>query len=55
MPSSTSPRNPVFAGYMPAKGVYDELFETSGEVRPHANRFVNTLNTLGRRELAHRW
>lgn len=55
MPSSISPRNPVFAGYLPAQGFYDELFEADGGVRHHAGPFVDTLNKLGRIELSHRW
>ena len=50
----------LFEGYTPESGIYDEYFASTGELRPHARRFVDELSELPldelirRREQAHR-
>jgi uncharacterized circularly permuted ATP-grasp superfamily protein/uncharacterized alpha-E superfamily protein len=43
------------ADYRQAPGVYDEMCAESGALRPHWDRYISTLSTLGGKELAHRW
>lgn len=50
----------LFDEYRPEPGVYDEYFSAPGQLRPHAQKFVDELNDftqdelLRRREQAHR-
>ena len=43
-------------GYRPRSGaVHDELMTQGGQLRPHYDTFVRSLEALGRHELASRW
>ncbi|MBI1314034.1 hypothetical protein GC176_22290 [bacterium] len=42
---------PLFAGYQPVDGVFDELFAPLREPHAHCRPLVNELNRLGREEL----
>lgn len=59
-PSGTLTGASLFDGYAPEPGTYDEYFANTGELRPHAQRFVDELRLLPldelnrRREQAHR-
>jgi uncharacterized circularly permuted ATP-grasp superfamily protein len=43
------------AEYRQAPGIYDEMCEESGILRPHWDRYIASLTSLGSRELALRW
>ncbi|MGA3222447.1 MAG: circularly permuted type 2 ATP-grasp protein [Acidobacteriaceae bacterium] len=43
------------ADYRQAPGVYDEMCVEPGILRPHWDRYVASLSSLGSKELAHRW
>src|ERR1700691_350937 len=43
------------AGYSQTEGVYDEMSSAPGVLRPHWDVFINSLSSLGGKELAHRW
>ena len=43
------------ADYRQAPGVYDEMCVEPGVFRPHWDRYIASLSSLGARELAHRW
>src|ERR1700733_11364355 len=43
------------ADYRQAPGVYDEMCMESGVLRPHWDRYIASLTSLGGKELAHRW
>src|ERR1700691_1477177 len=43
------------ADYRQAPGVYDEMCVESGVLRPHWDRYIASLSSLGGKELAHRW
>jgi uncharacterized circularly permuted ATP-grasp superfamily protein/uncharacterized alpha-E superfamily protein len=43
------------ADYRQAPGVYDEMCAESGILRPHWDRYIASLSSLGAKELAHRW
>ena len=43
------------AEYRQAPGVYDEMCEEPGILRPHWDRYIASLTSLGSKELAHRW
>jgi uncharacterized circularly permuted ATP-grasp superfamily protein/uncharacterized alpha-E superfamily protein len=45
----------LFTGYRPLQGVYDELIDGSGYMRPHWQEFFQLLGALGRGELDRRW
>jgi uncharacterized circularly permuted ATP-grasp superfamily protein/uncharacterized alpha-E superfamily protein len=45
----------LFTGYRPLPGVYDELIDGSGFMRPHWQEFFQLLGALGRGELDRRW
>jgi len=45
----------LFDGYQPVAGAYDEMMAPTGGLRPHCEKFVQALETLGRRDLAARW
>jgi uncharacterized circularly permuted ATP-grasp superfamily protein/uncharacterized alpha-E superfamily protein len=45
----------LLAGYSPPPGVYDELLDSSGRVRPQWTEFFQLLDALGRDELERRW
>ncbi|HEU4692157.1 MAG TPA: circularly permuted type 2 ATP-grasp protein [Vicinamibacterales bacterium] len=53
-PGSTAPWQ-LLAGYQPRGHVHDELVAPGGELRPHYDTFVRSLEALGRHELASRW
>jgi uncharacterized circularly permuted ATP-grasp superfamily protein/uncharacterized alpha-E superfamily protein len=42
-------------GYQPFGFVYDELTTPAGQLRPHYDTFVHSMEALGRNELASRW
>jgi uncharacterized circularly permuted ATP-grasp superfamily protein/uncharacterized alpha-E superfamily protein len=42
-------------GYPQTAGVYDEMSDALGVLRPHWDTFINSLSALGGRELARRW
>ena len=43
------------AEYRQAPGVYDEMCVAPGILRPHWDRYIASLTSLGGKELAHRW
>jgi uncharacterized circularly permuted ATP-grasp superfamily protein len=43
------------AEYRQAPGVYDEMCVEHGILRPHWDRYIASLTSLGGKELAHRW
>jgi len=43
------------AGYPQTSGVYDEMSQSPGVLRPHWDTFISSLSGLGTEELAHRW
>ena len=43
------------ADYRQAAGVYDEMCAAPGVFRPHWDRYIASLSSLGGKELAHRW
>src|SRR5438132_1504685 len=45
----------LFDGYRPPEGVYDEMTAQAGSLRPHCERLVGALETIGRHELVARW
>ncbi|HTS16988.1 MAG TPA: circularly permuted type 2 ATP-grasp protein [Verrucomicrobiae bacterium] len=45
----------LFGRYELADGVYDEMAAAAGALRPHYEMFANSLDSLGRDELAARW
>src|SRR6266404_3951931 len=45
----------LFERYRLADGVYDEMAGAPGALRTHCETFVNSLDSLGREELAARW
>ncbi len=45
----------LFEGYQPVTGVFDEMMAAPGRLRPHCEKFVQSLESLGRRDLAARW
>jgi len=53
-----SPANiasPLITGYPQTAGVYDEMSDAGGVLRPHWDTFIHSLTALGKEELAHRW
>ena len=55
IPVPTTPWR-LLDGYQARNGlVHDELIAPGGELRPHYDTFVRSLETLGRHELASRW
>src|ERR1700759_5711346 len=46
---------PLAAGYQVAAGVYDEMSDESGALRPVGDPYVNAINGFGTEELARRW
>jgi uncharacterized circularly permuted ATP-grasp superfamily protein len=58
-PVSETTRTPMpanlFGGYKLADGVFDEMAATPGMLRAHCEKFVGSLESLGREELAARW
>src|SRR5271154_6990542 len=58
-PVSETTRTPMpanlFGGYQIADGVFDEMAATPGILRAHCEKFVGSLESLGREELAARW
>ncbi len=58
-PSQASRAKPaaesLLAGYQPLPGVYDELVDSGGTLRPQWQEFFQLLNALGRGELERRW
>lgn len=56
VPSAAIPKlSNVFAGYQSPRGVFDELFSSTGEPRAHALSFVEQFTRLGQDELLRRW
>src|ERR1700733_7821992 len=48
--------DPVLIGdYRQAPGAYDEMCAESGVLRPHWDRYMGSLSSLGAKELARRW
>jgi uncharacterized circularly permuted ATP-grasp superfamily protein/uncharacterized alpha-E superfamily protein len=45
----------LIADYRQAPGVYDEMCAERGVLRPHWDRYIGSLSSLGAKELAHRW
>jgi uncharacterized circularly permuted ATP-grasp superfamily protein/uncharacterized alpha-E superfamily protein len=45
----------LLEGYQPDLAVHDELLTPGGELRPHYAPFVESIESLGRHELASRW
>jgi uncharacterized circularly permuted ATP-grasp superfamily protein/uncharacterized alpha-E superfamily protein len=42
-------------GYRTAEGVYDEMSDADGALRPHWNPLISAISSLGADELARRW
>ena len=55
MTPAAAARTGLFAGYQPPDGSFDETFAEGGAPRPHWQKVVEALETLGPRELAHCW
>ena len=53
--SPKSAAESLLAGYAPPPGVYDELIDEQGVMRPQWTEFFQLLNSLGREELDRRW
>jgi uncharacterized circularly permuted ATP-grasp superfamily protein/uncharacterized alpha-E superfamily protein len=53
-PAKTSPWR-LLEGYQPRVAVHDELVTAGGDLRPHYETFVRSLESLGRHELSSRW
>src|SRR5580692_948402 len=48
--------DPVLIGdYRQAPGAYDEMCAESGVLRPHWDRYMGSLSSLGAKEMARRW
>ncbi len=47
--------SPLFSGYQPRAGVFDEMFAAAGQVRPHWSKLATSLEGLGVQELERRW
>ena len=47
-------RTPLFSGYKPIEGAFDEYFSSSGEPRLGMRGLVSALDRIGRREFSHR-
>ncbi len=45
----------LYGGYAPAPGLYDEMMDPFGAVRPHWQMFLSLLDDLGPEKLHHRW
>lgn len=45
----------VVAGYHPPPGVFDELFNETGSLRPQWQKFITALDAMGPHDLARRW
>lgn len=45
----------LYSSYAPSPGLYDEMLDTQGAVRPHWQMFCNLLDDLGPEKLHHRW
>ncbi len=54
-PPETLDASFLMSGYRQTTGVYDEMSEASGALRPHWERYIQSLSALGPSELAHRW
>jgi len=52
--SAKKPVAPLFDNYKPIAGTYDELFQSSGSVRPGLSSVVKQLNALGEAEFRNR-
>jgi uncharacterized circularly permuted ATP-grasp superfamily protein/uncharacterized alpha-E superfamily protein len=57
MPEDSTPRSESVLArtYAPPAGVYDELKDASGVLRPHWHALLSQLDTFGGDELARRW
>src|ERR1700681_1875171 len=53
-PETTAPWR-LLEGYKPVAGAYDEALAAEGQVRPHFEPLIRSLEALGRQELATRW
>ncbi|MAT14382.1 MAG: hypothetical protein CMJ46_03840, partial [Planctomyces sp.] len=55
--STTSPAsaNSVLRGYAPPEQVYDEYMLNTRQPRPHVQKFVQALNSIGRQTFETRW
>src|SRR5262245_25067226 len=53
-PQSTVPWR-LLEGYHPVSDAYDEMVASAETFRPHCERFIRSLEALGRHELASRW
>jgi uncharacterized circularly permuted ATP-grasp superfamily protein/uncharacterized alpha-E superfamily protein len=46
---------PLIAGYKPLPGIFDEIFDRDGRVRPHWRPFLGMLAGLGAKEIGRRF
>jgi uncharacterized circularly permuted ATP-grasp superfamily protein/uncharacterized alpha-E superfamily protein len=53
--STSTPTAALAEGYLPPAGVYDELKEAGGQLRPHWHELFAHLDSLGPTELERRW
>src|SRR5712692_8529701 len=54
-PHATTAPWRLLEGYEPVEGVYDETLAAEGQVRPHFEPLIRSLEGLGRQELTSRW
>lgn len=45
----------LYSSYAPVPGIYDEMMDSQGALRPHWQMFLNLLDDLGPAKLHHRW
>ncbi|MEX0818113.1 MAG: circularly permuted type 2 ATP-grasp protein [Pirellulaceae bacterium] len=55
VPAQPAAPNHLFGNYSPVAGVYDEMFDSAGAIRPSWQSFAGAVEALGREELARRW
>src|SRR5258706_7177912 len=53
--AGSPPPESLLQNYSAPAGVFDEMAETASTPRPHWRPFIDSLQQLGRRELASRW
>ena len=47
-------RDRLFDGYRPREGAFDEVLTPAGELHPHYETFMASLEAMGRHELSFR-
>ncbi|ACY14595.1 circularly permuted type 2 ATP-grasp protein [Haliangium ochraceum] len=54
MTSEATAEKPLFDGYRPAEGVFDEVFSSDGQPRAEVRRAIELISSLGRAEFVRR-